>query len=322
MQFRRHSIAVLALAALMLPLAALGAQINTMRIEGIVYGPDRKPVDRCVVRLIDEGGFREVGRTMSDQGGRWRLDVAAGTYFVDIDPVTRPELAKSRQEVELMDAPGLSAGARFNLSTILKPAAGAVSRFDQQVPIAARTEYDNAIRLIATDRAAGLAALRKAIEIFPDYYDALETLGTEYAKDGHLDAAVIVLRKAVEVHPKSERSHYGLGVAYYRKGLYDLAIESFNKAAAVDATSPNTTLYQGLAHAKAGHDAEAEQFLKKAYGMGATGVPDLHLALTGIYRKGNRNKEAANQLRTLLKEVPNMKDKDKINELIKKYDAM
>jgi hypothetical protein len=54
--------------------------------------------------------------------------------------------------------------------------------------------------------------------------------------------------------------------------------------------------------------------------MGATAVPDLHLALASIYIQAKRNRDAAAQLKLLLKEVPNLRDRDKIKGLIEKLE--
>ena len=303
---------------------ASAAALQLSQVDGRVYGPDRKPVDQAVVRVYDQTGFREIGRTMTDSSGRFQFTLNAGIYVVHVDPVTNPTLAPQRQELEIIVGPNARGGERANIAFRLKPAATAPRpagpRFDQVVPAEAKGEYDRALKIIGSNRADALAALRKAVEIYPDYYDALELLGTEYVKDDHNDAAAVVLQKAVEVNPKGERSLYALGVAHYKAGRFQPAIDAFTRATAIVSDSANTTLYLGLAHARAGHDREAEAALKQAHSLGATGVPELHLALASIYRKAGRNREAAAELRLLLKESPNLKDADKIRGLIEKYE--
>ena len=56
-------------------------------------------------------------------------------------------------------------------------------------------------------------ALVHAIELFPDYYDALELLGSEYVKHAYYDSAAPLLARAVQVNKDEWRSFYGLGVS-------------------------------------------------------------------------------------------------------------
>lgn len=160
--------------SLFAPITTPAYQVTISSVEGRVYGPDRRPVDRVVIKIYDEAGIREIGRFQTDTAGRFRFSVPAGRYVIAADPVAEPTLAAQRQELEILDAPGRSAGQRIHVTIILKPAAlkaAAGPRFEQQVPGAAKAEYDRALKLIGTNREEGLAALRKAIELFADYYD-------------------------------------------------------------------------------------------------------------------------------------------------------
>lgn len=302
-----------------------GSNIVLSSVEGRVVGPDGKPVERAIVRLLDEGGIRETGRVYTDSSGRFKFTISAGQFIVEVEPVGNPELAKARQAVLVNPAPGSRGGERTFANFFLKPlAADRVAsrgpRFEQEVPPEAQREYDRGVKLLATNTDEAYAALRKAIEAYPDYYAALEALGTAYAKDNHDDAALAVLTKAVEVNPKGERSHYALGVILYKKGRFDLSSQSFQRADAIVPDDPNTLMYLGLALVRNNQNAEAEQALKRAYQLGAKGVPELHLALTQVYINGKRHKEAAEELKLLLKETPNLRDKDKIKALIEKYE--
>jgi tetratricopeptide (TPR) repeat protein len=322
-------VAAVALCALLGP--AAHAQTNAFSvpssIEGRVVGPDGKGVERAIVRLLDDSGVREAGRTYTDTSGRYRLTTTAGTYVVEVQPQQNPDFASQRQEVQIIVGPNSRGGERTFLNFFLKPVAAVVAtsrgpRFDQEVPPEAEREYQSGVKLLATDKEAGYKSLRNAIQAYPDYYLALETLGTAYAKDNFLDEALVLLQHAVEVNPKGERSQYALGVIYYKKGRFDLATEAFKRADAIVPEDPNTLMYLGLAQVRNKQNAEAEQTLKLAYSKGAKNVPELHMALAQVYINDKRYKEAAAELRTLLKETPNLKDKDKIQGLIDKYDKM
>jgi tetratricopeptide (TPR) repeat protein len=318
-------LAFLALLSISTPPRSDAAAFQLSVIEGIVVGPDGRPVVRVIVRVFDESGFREAGRAQTNESGRFTVTVPSGRYILEADPVADPTLAKQRQEIEILGARGTSTsigGERTNISFRLKASAVAAKptgpRFDQQVPANAKAEYDHALKAFGSNREEALEALRKALQAFPEYYDALEMLGTEYVKDNHLDHALVILIKAIEVNPKGERSHYGLGVTYYKKGQFDLAVKAFKRALEISPNSANSLLYLGLSQLRSGHATDAEPSLKKAYENGATGVPELHMALYKVYADSSRYREAANQLKTMLKEIPDFKDAQKIKELIQK----
>src|ERR1043166_4643559 len=104
--------------------------------------------------------------------------------------------------------------------------------FVQEVPDAARKLYEKGAELLekSSKRQEAFAALKSAIEIFPQYFDALELLGTEQVKDQQYEAAIPVLTKALEVNSKAFSSCFALGVAQYNLKQIQAAIESFRRA--------------------------------------------------------------------------------------------
>jgi tetratricopeptide (TPR) repeat protein len=314
---------LLVLAGLISSAPALALQGGV--IEGRVIGPNGQPVENAHVTLTDDG-YAPLGSKYTDAGGRFRFSVSSGVYYVDVDPAGQPYQSQ-RQRVEVNPAPYSRGGEIFRVDMTLAPTRAASDRapatggrFAQDVPEPARKEYERGVKLLSGKRDEAFAAMRKALELYPDYYLAMETLGTELVKAGKYADAAPVLSHAVEVNPSGDASHYALGVLRYRTGKYADAATSLRHALALNPKSPNTTLYLGLALTRTGETADAETYLKRAYALGAKGVPDLHLALASIYITAKRNREAADQLRLLIKEVPDLRDRDKIKALIEKLD--
>jgi tetratricopeptide (TPR) repeat protein len=85
--------------------------------------------------------------------------------------------------------------------------------FVQEVPEQARKEYERGSELLEkTDqRREGVETLKKAIEIFPLYFAALELLGTEYVKQQEYEPAIPVLTKAIEVNRRAYPGVRALG---------------------------------------------------------------------------------------------------------------
>src|SRR5262249_20604900 len=107
--------------------------------------------------------------------------------------------------------------------------------FAQPTPEAARAEYERGLSGLKNNKPEpAIAALKKAIEIFPDYYDALELLGTEYVKRGEFDLALPILTHAVDVNRRAPKSLYALGVAYLKLNRFAESVELLQKAAEQD----------------------------------------------------------------------------------------
>ena len=97
--------------------------------------------------------------------------------------------------------------------------------FVQEVPASAKALYSEGVKNLREKKEKeGFESLKKAIEIFPDYYMALDRLGAEYAIRGttdrsYLEAGFVLLTRAVEVNPHSVSSVFGLGWTQYQLGL-------------------------------------------------------------------------------------------------------
>ncbi|MEW6170466.1 MAG: tetratricopeptide repeat protein [Candidatus Omnitrophota bacterium] len=72
---------------------------------------------------------------------------------------------------------------------------------------------------------------KKTLEIFPDYPDALNSLGYLYAQENkNLDEAEILIKKALEIDPDNAAYLDSLGWVYFKKQNLDLAITYLQKA--------------------------------------------------------------------------------------------
>jgi tetratricopeptide (TPR) repeat protein len=188
--------------------------------------------------------------------------------------------------------------------------------FAQVIPSTAREEYSHGASSLKKDPAAGILALKKAIEIFPDYYDALELLGTEYVKTGQYENGTALLVRAVEINSKAYASMYYLGVAFLKLNRFDESVEWLQKAGAGDPGNANVFMMLGVVHGTRGALSESETALKKAYQLGGAQAAESHWYLAGIFNKQQRYGEAWRQLEIYLKEARDIKDKAKINDLI------
>jgi tetratricopeptide (TPR) repeat protein len=314
---------------------SLSLAIQLLVLQGFfaVYGTIRDEDGRLLssirVSIVDEN-YQPIRTVFSDASGRFQFrSLRAGSYYLRVEPTGLPYEEYTKQiELYSMTRRSSTTEEPTMEDIVLKrkksrnaaSAQGVV--FMQAIPPAAREEYNRAAsRIKEKDSQGGVDGLTKAIKIFPDYFDALELLGTEYVKLGQFENAVPILTRAHMVNDKAGSITYALGVAYLQLKRFDDSIDWLQKSVAQDSSNPNTFMMLGLAYGNGGQLDQAETALKKAYQLGKASVADAHLYLAGIYDKRARYGDAWRELELYLKEARGLKDKNRIKEMIAKLKA-
>ena len=302
-------------------------------ISGTVFDETRRPVADVWVELLDDVNS-SIRRAKTTASGRFIFSgLVNGRYFVRVLPYGTDYL-EQRQEVTLAAVSAVSGSGsdRQNIDIQLKVnpranagpfavAPGVV--FAQAVPAAAKKLYEEGVRYLRDKKdTEGLDSLKKALEIFPDYYLALDRLGAEYAMRGtarpaYLQAGFVLLTKAVQVNPKGFSSVYGLGWTQYHLGMNADAIETLRQATTLYGKASDAYLWLGKALRKASNLDQAEVAFKKANELSKGQTPEVHWQLASLYSDRKRYKEAADELELLLKADPKTEDVEKIRNLIK-----
>jgi tetratricopeptide (TPR) repeat protein len=288
-------------------------------ISGHISDDRHNPIPDLQVELLNDAES-VIQRTKTDRSGRFMFQrLTRGIFQVRVQPygtsyigqTKRVQLEATRafEQVDFVLVPSKT-------STIATP--GAV--FVQEVPEPARKEFERAIALLqkSEQRSEGLATLKKAIEIFPLYFEALEKLGTEYVKQKEYDQAVPVLSKAIEVNSRAYHSLNSLSVAQYNLKQMPLAIESMRRAITLNQKSINANLWLGMLLRQSGKLDEAEKYLKEANELAAGKNADAHWELALLFNQLKRYKEAADELELFLKIQPEARDRELIKKLIQR----
>ena len=312
-------------------------------IYGSVYGEGRRPVADVYVELLDDVNST-IRQIKTDMSGRFQFTgLIDGRYMIKIRPGNTGYLEYSQQVViaavsSARTADGRSSGSdRQHIDIALRldergaygPFSGAPAVvFAQAVPPEAKRNYDEAIGLLRQKKEQqAFASLRQALEVFPDYYDALDRLGGEYAVRGvtekattteYLQAGLVLLTKATEVNPRSYSSMYGLGWTEYYLGMTKEAIDHLGKATAIYGKSPKAFLLQGKAYRRAAMPDKAEEALKRADQITNGKDADIHWELAGVYNDQKRYAEAADQMELYLKNSSKVENAEKIKDIIKR----
>jgi len=299
------------------------AQTSSNSISGHVSNDQRAPVADLRVELLNEvdsvirtvktdGSGLFVFRKLSDGTFQVRIQTSGTNY---VSQTKRVELARPHGFGAAFEELDFVLSTRSNTGSTGRP--GVV--FAQEVPDAARKQFQKASELLDKNkRPEAFAALKSAIDLFPQYFDALEMFGTEQVKDREYEAAIPSLTKALEVNSKAFASSFALGVAQYNLKQLEPAIESFRRAVSLNERSINANLWMGIALRQTSRPDQAESYLKRADVLADSKLPDAHWQLALLFNQLKRYKEAADELEIFLKLQPDARDAELIKKLIQR----
>lgn len=293
-------------------------------VTGFVFDEARRPVSQIYVELLNDF-YTTVSRARTSGSGMYTFtNLPAGNYYVKtLNAGTDfEEQTKSVSLVPISAVEGRGAASEqvdFYLK-IKKVRNGTLSTpgvvFAQEIPAEAKTLFENGVNELPTKKDEGLEKIKRAIEVFPDYYLALDRLGNEYLTLGHYEAAFILFSKALLVNPKSFSCMLGIGVAEFRLGQTARAADRFAEAAKLDRTSINVQLWLGItSHAKGDLKAALASLLE-ANKLSGGNTPEVHWQLARVYKDQNNFPEAAKSLETFLRLRPDAKNAEEIRGII------
>lgn len=308
-----------------------GAAQGRNTIGGHVFDSARRPVESVYVELLDEVDT-VLRRVRTDASGRYVFsNLSDGNFQIRV--LTHgTNLVGQTRRVSVTNFMGgaagqsyeehftLAAGKPSGDTTAVSSSTPGVVFVQEGVPETAKAAYEKAVREIEReggDKDSALAELKKAVEIFPTYYLALERLGTEHVRRGQFEPARAALLKAVEVNPRGYRSLYALGVAQYNLRQKAEATLSLRRSVELNPSSVNSQLWLGIVLLKDGKTAQAEPHLKRAHELGDKRVPDVHMYLAQLYSDTKRYAQAADELEHFLKDAPQARDAESIRKLIR-----
>ena len=289
--------------------SSLNAYAST--ISGIVYDKQRNALNEVDIELLDDY-YRLVNHTKTNASGRYEFGgLVDGRYTVKVLPF-RYDLIDDSALVEIATVVAVQGGQSNVYITqdfYLSPRKGSLADtetgvvFAQEVPKEAEKSYNSALKDLSKKKTdEGIAELRKAVIIFPDYYFALHTLGKAlFAKEQYGEALQMFL-KASEINNNSPTNYYYLGYTLSKLKYNKAAIIPLNKALILAPESVQVLYLLGVAESSEGKYTEAEKHLVKAKKLSKTSIPDIHWQLAQIYGNNLKKfKEAADELELYLK---------------------
>lgn len=301
------------------PSNAVVALQSANSISGYVSDDRHNPIPDLQVELLNEVDS-VIQRTKTDNSGLFGFRrLTGGVFQVRVQPYGTNYVGQTKR-VQLEPTRSFEQ-VDFVLvlnKTSITTTAGAV--FVQDVPEPARKEFERATAMLqkTEQRKEGIETLKKAIDFFPLYFEALELLGTEYVKQKEYEQAVPVLSKAIEVNARAYQSLNSLSVAQYNLKQMPQAVESMRRAITLNQKSINANLFLGMLLRQSRKLDEAEKYLKDANQLAAGKNADAHWELALLFNQMKRYKEAADELEAFLKVQPESRDTELIKKLIQK----
>jgi tetratricopeptide (TPR) repeat protein len=302
-------------------------------IEGNIVTSDNKVLENSRVFLLNDG-YSQVKQTYADASGRYQFkNLNAGDYYVQVEPAgSGYERQMQRVEVNPFTL-GRRPGAEiFRVDFVLKPdksgkrtaplekvpvrANGLV--FYQDVPVTAKAAYQLGVQSLSKDdlKTAEVNFI-EAIKIFPDFYEALDVLGSEYVKHAVYDAAVPLLTHAVEINKDGWHALYSLGVALVESNKRADGLGALHRAVELNPKSINASMRLGLELAKDSQTREeAIKALTNVTQLAGKHLPEAYLVLASLYSKNKQYREAANALEGYLQSSPATNQRESIKRKI------
>lgn len=303
-------------------------------ISGFVFDAvSRNPVADVYVELQNDL-YSTLRRVKTDGTGRFSFNgLSAGTFVVKVSPFGTNYLEESQTATIVNNSIGGSAGSdSIYLDIYLKPDKRKInsefyppgSVFVQDVPPAAKEIYQKALAQLDNAKQAGLGLenLKKAVELYPDYYDALNRLGIEHVRLNQHYEALPFLVKAVALNPRGFSSFYALGIAAYNLKQMREATEAFRIATVLNPQSIYAHFQYGRSLRIGGNYPEAEKALLKAKSLDKDAtVSEIYWQLGLLYDKIERYGDAADELERYVKLQSSIPNLQQIKDLIVKLRA-
>jgi tetratricopeptide (TPR) repeat protein len=203
-------------------------------------------------------------------------------------------------------------------------AGGSVPAGDLAVPDNARKEFDKGQKALQNeDLDGGISHLKKALELYPSFPQALTLLGTAYNEKKDWKAAKGTLEKATVIDPKNPSAFFQLGAALNQTKDYPGAEKALTQGLTLSPDAPEAPAAQyELARACMAQNRwqDAEPHAVKV----VAGQPDFapgHLLMGNIFLKKGDGNGALHEFQEYLRIDPKGPAADQIKEMIPKIQA-
>jgi tetratricopeptide (TPR) repeat protein len=282
-----------------------GSELMEGKISGtVLLKANNRPASQVAVRLKSHaaGIFRSI---LTDLEGHFEVkSLPPSTYEIVVD---EPGYEPTQTSAQLD-------GSTAKLVLYLKPTTTApiprdrysVSTRELKIPGKAQHEFEKGMGSLAKkDLAGGVSHFAKAVEAFPEYYEAYYHMGVAEVRLGHRDEARQAFQKAIDLSGgRYAWADFGIGYLLYLDGKPEEAVAIVRKGLEVDGDSTDGYLIQGMALLRLNRPDEAERSAREAL-LRNPNFARAYLVLADAYGQRNEYRAQVQGLETYLRLEPN-----------------
>lgn len=190
------------------------------------------------------------------------------------------------------------------------------------IPKKARKEYEKGVEELFEKQRyeESVVRFRKAIELYPEYYEAYSSLGIALLDMKNYDEAKTCFLKSIELDDKHAQAYFALGGLYNGQQQFQQAEEILLRGVAVDGRAWQGHFELGKAYWGMRNWAKAEEHALRAQEI-YQGFPSLHLLLANIYLRKQAYPQALTELNAFLKLAPNSPMSGEVRQAVDKLRA-
>jgi Flp pilus assembly protein TadD len=297
-----------------------------LEFRGEVTLPPRTLVSRRARLFVGLVGvsfpFRE--RTWADHRGRFRFkDVPAGSYTLAI---YIPGVGEMLQTVEITESFADARGRvvkkfSYDRETLQERTrvvnTGVVSVRELSISRKARGEFRKAqdrLRDRKVDEA--IALLKRAVELAPQFMEAMNNLGTIYFQKGEFDVAEDYFRQALAIEPEAFEPMVNLGGVLLTTGSAHEAIEFNQRAQELRPLDALANAQLGLCYFRLGEFGKALEHLQMTRDLDPAHFSNPQLTMARIYLRRSQREAALRELEEFLEQHPDSGESENVRATI------
>jgi Flp pilus assembly protein TadD len=288
-------------------------------ISGTVQDIHNNPLKDVLVELTNMNGG-VINSTYTSVSGYFEFSsVAQGSYMI----VATSGLQQSTERVE---SSGFATTVTLRMQGNDKPEdgvnGGAISVAQYKVPGKARNEYRKAREAAENgkDEEAG-KHLAKALEICPNYADALTLQGVLELNHHNADAAIADLDKAIKADANFAMAYMVMGSALNMQGKFDEALRALQRGESLAPDYWQAHFEMGKAYIGKNDYEAALGHLQRAQSMAPKEYPLIYLLQAHALLAMKQYPEAMSALQTYLQKEPTGPNRQEAEKLLEKTQA-
>ena len=303
---------------------------NTIR--GKVRSVSGNTVNNAIVELKLAGGGMIAQTATSGDGDFTFGGLAAAEYEID---VTLTGYESAGQMVRFNHAPNENFQETLPVEIVIRARVDQVlappgTNFAQDVPRPARAAYEKGVQLISEGKAdEGIASLRRATELYGEYFNAFYALGAIYYRLERMDDAIQALEQARKINDHEGAVYHLFGLVMLKQRKFTVAEYVFKQATSFTPSNAASHFLRGLALVEIGVQekdtgererdfTDAEKELTSAWDLSNKRIPQVYLQRSRIHEVLGQKEAAASDLEAYLKADPESKQAPAIREAIGK----